>query len=535
MAFPWTLQKYIFREMGKSFLLTATALTGLLGLGGGVLEMVDLGEITPGQLFRLMLLMLPVAGALTLPMAALFSAASIYGRLSADNEFVACRSSGINLLVLFIPAVVLSLVSAAVTFAFSNFVIPGMVRNIENFISNDISAMVRQRLSRPRGITLRGKYRISADENAVDVAGDNEVLLRGVAFVEVDDDQWVRYGTAQEVRLIFEKTSDPILGERLGVRGRMLGLSSYDRKDRRFFEEGSRIISYDNIPQQLPLELKFLTINELLYYLTRADEWHEVQSELNRLRAALAKSMLLEYLWDDWLPDRRVVLSDERGEITVTSDKAVLQPGGDGIELYDVAITDVRNDREKTATAERAVIETTRADSARQLEIEVEAYEVSLSDGVDVVNRSKEMFGPVIAPAEVVAQIESMGTEQLLEMGSQAEHPLLRDRYLSAAGARGETMRRIVATINERMAFGISVVVLVLLGAALGIIFRGSHVMVAFGISFVPSLMIIIGIVMGKQMTYNEPTYLMGLGVLWSGIVFVAILDVWTLTRVLRR
>jgi len=67
---------------------------------------------------------------LTLPIAALFSAASTYGRLSADNEFVACRSSGINIHVLFMPALVLSLFSALVTFVFINFVIPGMVRNL---------------------------------------------------------------------------------------------------------------------------------------------------------------------------------------------------------------------------------------------------------------------------------------------------------------------------------------------------------------------------------------------------------------------
>ena len=112
MTFPWTLQRYIFREMGKTFLLTVVALTAVLGLGGGVLNMIKLGEATPGQLLRLMGLVVPIAVALTLPIAALFSAAATYGRLSADNEFVACRSSGINMHTLFLPTVVLSVVSA---------------------------------------------------------------------------------------------------------------------------------------------------------------------------------------------------------------------------------------------------------------------------------------------------------------------------------------------------------------------------------------------------------------------------------------
>jgi lipopolysaccharide export LptBFGC system permease protein LptF len=93
----------------------------------------------------------------------------------------------------------------------------------------------------------------------------------------------------------------------------------------------------------------------------------------------------------------------------------------------------------------------------------------------------------------------------------------------------------VVGTINERLAFSVSVFVLVILAAALGIIFRGSHMMVAFGISFVPMLFVIVMIVTGKQMSHNAATHGLGLAVMWSGIVAVAGLDVWTLTHVLRR
>ena len=73
------------------------------------------------------------------------------------------------------------------------------------------------------------------------------------------------------------------------------------------------------------------------------------------------------------------------------------------------------------------------------------------------------------------------------------------------------------------------------MGAALGIIFRGSHVTMAFGISFVPMLFVIVMIVMGRQMAHNAATYGIGLALMWGGIAVVAGLDVWTLTRVLRR
>ena len=118
---PWTLLTYIFREMGKSFVLTAVGLMGVLGLGGGVLNMIELEGATAIQLLKIMALILPVSAALTLPIAALYAATVTYGRLSADNEFVACRSGGINIHLLLLPTLVISLVSAACSFFFINF------------------------------------------------------------------------------------------------------------------------------------------------------------------------------------------------------------------------------------------------------------------------------------------------------------------------------------------------------------------------------------------------------------------------------
>ena len=117
----WTLQKYIFREMGKAFLLTSVGLMAVLGLGGGVMNMLKLDGISALQLLKIMALVFPVAGTLTLPIAALFAATVTYGRLSADNELVACRSSGINIHELFLPTMVISLASAIVSFIFFNF------------------------------------------------------------------------------------------------------------------------------------------------------------------------------------------------------------------------------------------------------------------------------------------------------------------------------------------------------------------------------------------------------------------------------
>ena len=225
MPFLWTLQRYILREMGKTFLLTVIALTAILGLGGGVLQVIKLGAVTPAQLARLILVMMPLSIVLTLPIAALFSASATYGRLAGDNEFVACRSSGINLLVLFLPAILLGLASAMITFVLSNFVIPGMVRNLNEFLFADVGTLLQRRLDSPRGIALAG-YRLHADEFWVDPEDPNRFGLFDAAFVERGETGWSRLGTAREVSLVLHRD-----GNSVSVEGMAYGVRHFDCDD----------------------------------------------------------------------------------------------------------------------------------------------------------------------------------------------------------------------------------------------------------------------------------------------------------------
>jgi lipopolysaccharide export LptBFGC system permease protein LptF len=530
MPFPWTLQRYIFREMSKAFVLAAIALTALLGLGGGVMNMVRLGEVTPQQLFQLMALLLPLAAALTLPIAALFGAAATYGRLSADNEFVACRSSGINLYVLFLPTLVLSLVSAALSFGLTNFVIPGMVRNLESLVKADIGVLAQQRLNRPSGMSLGRNHRLTADESRIDPDDPSRIHLERVTFVEMDQEQWARFGTAKELSLQFER-----LENRIRVSGWMRGLSFFDRKQGQFVEEAWQAIPTNEFESPVAREIKFLNLGELLHYLAAPGEWFEVRDEIERLRQAVGGRMVYDDLWARWIDDRTLTLSDARGQYIFRSQ----QPGGriprDGsIELTDVTIEASTDGRRRLIEAERAILEITRGATIAECGIGIELRNARVSDGTIVIPRDKYMLGPVSLAQEWIARAESLTEEELLRAPDGPDDPL-EERRAPVREARAETVRRIVGAINERVAFSTSVFVLVILAAALGIIFRGAHVMTAFGISFIPTLVVLVAIMMGRQMAQNASTHLSGLLLMWAGIVAVAVLDVWTMTRVLRR
>ncbi len=183
-----TLQWYIFREMGKTFVLTAVGMTIVLGLGGGVLELVEIDRISPGQLLKLILIVLPVSGTLTLPIAALYAATITYGRLSADNEILACKSSGINIAWLFLPTFAISLLSAGFTFYFTCFMIPGLVKDMSNIAKSDIRQIVETRLTSPERLPLpQANARIYADGQAETIGNDDALVLTGVAFTAMDD------------------------------------------------------------------------------------------------------------------------------------------------------------------------------------------------------------------------------------------------------------------------------------------------------------------------------------------------------------
>ena len=141
-----TLQRYVTRELLKTFVLTAVGLTLTFSLSGGVLNMVQTEVLTTVQMVRMLGFILPVATTLTLPISALFACAIVYGRLAADNEFDACKSSGINIHRLLVPAMGLSLVVAAFTFTFTNYFIPKFIEQLEVLVRQDMQRILIQAL-----------------------------------------------------------------------------------------------------------------------------------------------------------------------------------------------------------------------------------------------------------------------------------------------------------------------------------------------------------------------------------------------------
>lgn len=526
---PWTLQRYIFAETGKAFLLTAAALTAVLSLGGGMVNTIGLGDVTPGQLVKLLLLVLPLAVALTLPISALFGSTAAYGRLSAANEFVACRSSGINILLLFLPVVVLSLLSAATTFLLINLLVPGMLKNLTTFASADAVSFVEQRLRRAGGLRY-GDFRFHKEGARFDRTEAGLLGLSHVVFLEVDGAQWARVGSVEELTLRAEFEEGTLV-----VSGHMKGVSYFDRTENRFVDVGEMDLPRNPLPGRMfSAELKFLNLFELLDLRGRPQDWPPVGEQLDRVRSAEARLRIYDELWNDWLNGKELALSGGDSTCTIRSRTIARVPGARGLELAEVSLEHARGDETRRFEAERAVIEVEPAGEEGAFVHRVELFGARRMDEEGTQTPTQRVvFRDLPVDPRYAKAAQAVSDAALLEQ-ARPDDPLAELRS-TAREKWDDTVREITAVLNERLVFSLSVLVLVLLGAALGIVMRGAHLLTAFGISFVPSLVVLVLVVMGKQLTGHAATADAGLAVMWSGLGLVALLDVVVLTRVLRR
>ncbi len=120
------ISRYIFKETSSLFFIILFVLTFVL-IMGNILQIMDLyvnKGISFFSIIKLVFFLLPSLFMFTIPISLLIAILIAMGRLSADNEITALRSSGVSLVQIYYPVGIASLIALVFTFIFGYYFMP---------------------------------------------------------------------------------------------------------------------------------------------------------------------------------------------------------------------------------------------------------------------------------------------------------------------------------------------------------------------------------------------------------------------------
>jgi lipopolysaccharide export system permease protein len=151
---PNILNRTILWELVKVFLLSLLVITGLILMAGIVVELSQHG-FTPSQILAIIPLIIPDLLPYTIPATTLLATCMVYGRLAADNEIIAIKAAGINILTVIWPGIFLGLLMSGTTMALYYHVIPHTHHLLRSVIIDDVEEFLYGQLRKDHCINDR--------------------------------------------------------------------------------------------------------------------------------------------------------------------------------------------------------------------------------------------------------------------------------------------------------------------------------------------------------------------------------------------
>jgi len=518
----FTLQRYIFRELFKIFALATIGLTLILSLGG-ILQPVQEYGVGPRQVVHILVYFMPITLTFVLPMAALFASTLTYGRFASDNELDACRASGISLLTLVYPGLVLAILVAIANLLLSFHVMPYFVHLAEKSLKADAKQILF------RNIQRRGFYKLPPDGRFLmyaDYADVKNDTLFGIVVVESDQGAVKKIRTADAARIRFDP-HDRFNEVQLDV----FGARQMRAMDTFWGVIGKASVTYE-FGSLLGDDIKFKKVNEMKQIRANLLLFEPIAKIARGAYGQLATELLAQEIsakltaspaevYELRGPARSVRFSAK--SCGLPEDKTVGLVGPVRVEEYDSP----SGRHLRTFTCNKAAIHVDEDTAGPGLVLNLSQPRVEATQQL----MASYGIGGLALPEPLAQRLHQAGLlETVMPEGTSS---ILAGAPSSMLAARhGELVREIQRTavdikaeMNSRLVFGIGCIPMIMIGIGLGIINRGGHLLSAFGASCVPSAVLIVAIISGKHVTENMTSQgVSGIMVMWAGLACLTVL-----------
>lgn len=535
----FTLHRYIFRELFRVFLLATLALMLMLSVGLLIPMIQDYG-VSPVQIINLMGYFLPITLTFVLPMSALFSASLIYGRFAADRELDACRASGISQWTLIYPGLTLAILVAVANLVLSFHIAPSFIHRTEKSVKANAEQILFRNIQREGSYALpQSTYHLYADRAIPEMN-----LLEGVVIVNLvgdGPDVPPRLITAERAKVRIETL--PTYNE-----ATVVAQNAY-----RFNENDWSFIGDTSITTQFPSllsdDIKFQKIEQMKQIKNNKLNFFPIRKQVLKARAQLAVEMLAQdinrqmatkgyYQFEDVDGLKVYTLRTTSCQVDPFSSNGILLSG----TTHLVQDEPLRPDR----------VVSYQSNTSGEIRLESAGEHLLLEMTLDNPSWQRPGIPSGKAISKFVPDLKfpqslltSLGMDTILTTIERFNN----DEIVLDAGPTGrlevlcekipeeliDVDNEIYAEIHSRLVLGLGCIALILTGIALGIQFRGGHMLSAFGASAIPGGVLVIFILAGKEMTKNPSTDVMtGVWTMWLGFFVLVMLTLWVYRKLLR-
>ena len=558
-----TLFWYVFKDLFKVFMLANGALAGILSFGGLLRPLTEQG-LEAWQVGLLLSYFTPAMTAYSLPVAVLFATTVVYGRLSADNEIVACRASGLSHLSLALPAAILGLRVALISALLLLFIVPRYTLKIEQVIYSNFAKIIANDIERKHQIKLPGsQFTVFARSAYVPpqqdpTSAEQQVVLVNPVIVSFSnpfpndpDRAKARLQVPKDIHTAKEATI--FLSQTPGAEKFQLKvlLSDGTRFPRAL--GGAQIGGVESaeagpfdVSSPISEDTKFMDIRDLRRLYDDRSKSPKIQGLLAGFIEYDQQFMYLHAVRDDLnQPDGKVVIQVAGGKDRVTIERPAdgpqtVEKGGDVVVLSSadpaaqarrVRMTVERTGQTPTVYEARDLVLNARPVNAnKRLDVSVEMKDVELRTADGSVTPRKAVSYSFAVP--MTAAIRKVASRRFSEYSVDPNLPREQLAAMELTTPQRKLVRaltqlynEIVGEQNSRIAFAISCLILTFVGCALGMMFRSGNFLSAFAISFIPALIAITLIVAGQRVAGTIPMLYpkgenplqLGLSLIWAG------------------